>query len=649
MPAPRGHFFHHQMPAPAPHRPWPPRGPSARRVPAWLLAGLLLLLAALPGAARAQDLVRDRAYLEDAAGTLGVDEARAGAFQPVGYLLNEGPTRSVVWLRLVLAEQAQAGPVWLHLSPSALDEVRLYALFTASGARLGPVNLAARAAQARTRLDLPAGRTVLYLRLQTSGLMMASAQVLAAEDTERLQRHQGHFQGGLTVFVLAAAAFCFWTFYKTREAVYLAFGLNILVILLQVFTHFDLLSGLPGLDDATSKALTRVSNLANACMGAITMLVFAQRFRFWPAVIWLARAVALAQVAVLAGYLLSGLQQPWMVGFVLGTVYTLCFQAALAVYCLSRHLNLASAALMGVFVLVYAGMAASLLGHHQPHGVSRFSEIDIFVLRALLIPVFMAWLFMILEADRAAAQARLSAARNDALVLAGLETRRRQAQSYLLSMLTHELRSPLATIQLASATLSRGVADGTPDQQRLQHIDKSVDDIHYVLGRCVEVEQDVDHHLVPQIAPVSIGQLLQDVADAVADPVAARRLVWQQDGEDQLASDRQFLRIILANLVGNALKYSPAQTVVQLQASRSGDGSAGAVCFSVRSQVGDAGVPDAAQVFGRYYRAEGARKQAGAGLGLWLSQNLAAKLGTAIGMQVAGGDIVFSFELGAAA
>lgn len=35
----------------------------------------------------------------------------------------------------------------------------------------------------------------------------------------------------------------------------------------------------------------------------------------------------MAQVAVLAGYWLSGLQQPWLVGFSWGTAYTLCFQA----------------------------------------------------------------------------------------------------------------------------------------------------------------------------------------------------------------------------------------------------------------------------------------------------------------------------------
>jgi signal transduction histidine kinase len=70
------------------------------------------------------------------------------------------------------------------------------------------------------------------------------------------------------------------------------------------------------------------------------------------------------------------------------------------------------------------------------------------------------------------------------------------------------------------------------------------------------------------------------------------------------------------------------------------------VRFSVRSQVGDAGAPDAAQVFTRYYRSDRAKKQPGAGQGLWLSQHLASKMGATIVMQVADAHIVFSLQLG---
>jgi len=329
------------MPAPALHRACPSRFPGARAALSRLLAGVLLaLLAALSAPARAQDLVQQRAYFEDTTGRLGIDQALAADFQPVGYLLNKGATRSVVWLRLELAARAQPGRALLLLSPTALDDVRLYVQHTASGAASGaasgtvsgPISLVERAAQASTPLALPAGPTVLYLRLQTAGSMMASAQVLEVDDAQRIERRRLHFQGGLTVFVLAAAAYSCWVFVKTRQLAFLAFGLNILVILLQFSMHFDLLGdwlgGSLGLDTATNKSLTRVSNLANACMGALTMLAFAQHFRFWQPVVTMAKWVALVQIVVFGAYLASGFHPALLFGFIAGMAYTLCFQAA---------------------------------------------------------------------------------------------------------------------------------------------------------------------------------------------------------------------------------------------------------------------------------------------------------------------------------
>jgi hypothetical protein len=89
--------------------------------------------------------------------------------------------------------------VVLRLSPSALDGVRLSVQTAASGAVTGPISQVERAAQARTRIDLPARATVLSLRLQTTGLMVASTQVLGGGDAARLERRQLHFQSGLTV------------------------------------------------------------------------------------------------------------------------------------------------------------------------------------------------------------------------------------------------------------------------------------------------------------------------------------------------------------------------------------------------------------------------------------------------------------------
>jgi signal transduction histidine kinase len=67
--------------------------------------------------------------------------------------------------------------------------------------------------------------------------------------------------------------------------------------------------------------------------------------------------------------------------------------------------------------------------------------------------------------------------------------------------------------------------------------------------------------------------------------------------------------------------------------------------FAVINQAGPAGLPDPAKVFERYYRAPRASSVSGTGLGLWLSQKLAERLGGKISMTLEAGRVVFWFSL----
>jgi len=62
--------------------------------------------------------------------------------------------------------------------------------------------------------------------------------------------------------------------------------------------------------------------------------------------------------------------------------------------------------------------------------------------------------------------------------------------------------------------------------------------------------------------------------------------------------------------------------------------------------MGKAGLPDPHMVFQRYYRAESAKKFAGTGLGLWLSQTMARQIGTLIHMKIhSNNNVMFHFTL----
>jgi signal transduction histidine kinase len=75
---------------------------------------------------------------------------------------------------------------------------------------------------------------------------------------------------------------------------------------------------------------------------------------------------------------------------------------------------------------------------------------------------------------------------------------------------------------------------------------------------------------------------------------------------------------MLANLVSNAMKYSPPGSPVQLSVQADPHAVVASLCFWVTNSVGSAGRPDAFKVFARYYR----------GLGLWLAHTIALKMGS---------------------
>jgi signal transduction histidine kinase len=114
----------------------------------------------------------------------------------------------------------------------------------------------------------------------------------------------------------------------------------------------------------------------------------------------------------------------------------------------------------------------------------------------------------------------------------------------------------------------------------------------------------------------------------------------------QLHTDPSYFQIMLNNLVGNALKYSTPDSPVVVQLSRLTDAQgAPRIQIAVRNTIGPWGCPDPEKVFSRYYRSDKASGVSGTGLGLWLSQKLAERLGTRIQLSLEAGQVAFWFTL----
>ena len=186
-----------------------------------------------------------------------------------------------------------------------------------------------------------------------------------------------------------------------------------------------------------------------------------------------------------------------------------------------------------------------------------------------------------------------------------------QLRRDLVADVAHELRTPLAVLQANIEALQDGVVLNTPDQLASLH------------GEVALLSRIVDDLQMLAEATASATMLtiqrcdLGTIAGTVADDWEQRFQVADITLDRQLPSvavdgDSNRLHQVLANLLSNALKYTPAGGTVTIIVSQDED--------FARVEVRDTGLgiapADQAQLFERLWRADGENRPAGTGIGL---------------------------------
>jgi len=205
-----------------------------------------------------------------------------------------------------------------------------------------------------------------------------------------------------------------------------------------------------------------------------------------------------------------------------------------------------------------------------------------------------------------------------------LESRK---QVRFIDSVTHELKSPLASLKLCLQTLAR---PGLSEERRRKLEGMMLDDINRLSGFIDDVLES------SRIAMGKGALRLDEVELAEIAQLCARRVRARFRAEDDaveihvpedlvVLADRTALETVLTNLLDNAVKYSPRPAQVVLTALRRD----GEVLLEVRDR--GIGIPKAYQrkVFDRFYRApgEGVASRRGTGLGLFVAASLVRNLG----------------------
>lgn len=225
------------------------------------------------------------------------------------------------------------------------------------------------------------------------------------------------------------------------------------------------------------------------------------------------------------------------------------------------------------------------------------------------------------------------------IALNGLLTRldqARSAQRAFVSDAAHELRTPLAALKLQLQLVERENTD--------RKLEPGFTKLHERINRATHLVQQLltlarQERQMPERTYKQID-LRELVARVVSDytPHAEHKtvdlgVVTQDDDNGSpitIMGDEDNLRILLGNLVDNAVRYTPANGRVDVSASMSG----GTALLRVADNGAGIPVEDHNRVFDRFYRREGTG-ESGSGLGLFIVKTIASqhhatiKLGTA--------------------
>jgi signal transduction histidine kinase len=591
----------------------------------------LALWCGLPAFAWAQDLIVERAVLQDRVGTLSIDEVAQANFTQAGPMLNAGYTKAAHWLRLRIQAPAQGQQVELRIRPTYLDEVLLYEqdpvrpglwLRRATGDKLGYAAQDRPSTTLGFSLALRAPLTTVYLRLQTTSSSLLNVEALTPHEA-RARDVQGDIF--LVIYLGFMVALLFWAvneFLLSREHVlgmFLVYQLCYSVYSLSVMGVLPMLLpyAAPGAMDMFTSGMVCLAPLLSLIFHRVLLGLFGpprQALRVLEVLIFL----DLAAMTLLAlGYTRLALQfNAFIILLAAPTFVVLAFLARA-----NRSPGLR------VIRIIYSLQGMSMVLSMLPF-LGWISATE-WSLQATLLHGFISAFLMFLllhlrsrklsrESSQAAVDLQIA---HEQLALRNLQ---KQQQERFMAMLTHELKTPMAVIHMALGKLQ--LSD--PVQRRVR---LALTDMTAIVEDCQQVDQLEQQQLIAKSEPCNLAQILDEIKDRNDD--APQRLQIDAQGLPTITTDPQLLRIVLGNLIDNAFKYADSDSPIAIHAQASTQGDVPGVRVSVHNQVGLAGLPDADKVFEKYYRSPGAHRKTGSGLGLYLVKSY---------MQLLGGQVTYS-------
>ncbi len=205
-----------------------------------------------------------------------------------------------------------------------------------------------------------------------------------------------------------------------------------------------------------------------------------------------------------------------------------------------------------------------------------------------------------------------------------------ELKTRFLSLVSHEFKTPLSGI-LTSITLLAKYTDSDQQDKRDKHITTIRNKVRYldaILNDFLSVERLESGKVNYKLVTFPLSKIVNEVIyDANMLLKTGQRISYPENIDGIMVSfDEKILELALSNLLHNAIKYSPEDSVIDINAKKDDE--------FLRIHVIDQGIgiPKAAQkhIFNRYFRAENVLLTQGTGIGLNIAKQHLENLGASL-------------------
>lgn len=596
-----------------------------------LVKSLLLTLALFIGCASAsENYLLGQAYFEDKSNSLTFEEIKKEKFTSYEGWLAKGYQPSTYWIRLDIRPSNK--DLVLRIRPVFIEDIQLFdasapEVNRITGARYKSSDSEIQTLNHNFNLGSHDHERQIYLKVKTVRTYLLGVEVMPDSEFFSAEYTSSLIYAAYIIFIFLLALWLFGVWLGNREIVLGVFVIQQFVSFLHAFFLYGYARILLGslIDQSVINYLTFLLVVTYSFTAVVaTKFLFSEYSlkRFYSYLFNGVIGISILIIALLVtGNTGTALKINATFIILLGVLFwvTSFFGTGASGVQKNTYLPIGILRLYYTFNLVmWVIVILPLLGFIQSNELAVHYNLVYGVLSGLFFCLILQYRAKsILKNELVKSAALKKEVENERL--------RREEQGKLMSMLTHEIKTPLSVLKLV---IDQQVAGSDFEE----YANRAVTNIDSIINKCIQLDR-LDLNVI-QIhkSKFNFSNLL---TSTIADTRLTNRFLIVRPVDIDIESDLQVLSIVISNLLGNAIKYSAPETDIVIDAEILESNLPRRLQFSIQNAIGSMGAPDPALAFEKYYRGPSSTMVSGSGLGLFLVRELT---------HVLGGEVKFSIK-----